>query len=205
MKKRVHSTSYRLLLLIFLCSLSKVILADDTTTQTWEDLAQAPSGWETTPNPYPTTIEITSAAELAWVAKMVNDDEITGDGSKKGFEDVTITLTTDLDLAAHNWIPIGKIYNQYFPPNYPFKGTFDGGNYTISNMKVDTEYQAGLFGNISDAEITNIKFVNVTVNKTKQSNHDGIEVASGIVGVGTKSKINNSAESKKEQSVANQL
>lgn len=191
MKKHEHPTTYRLLLLIFLCSLSKVILADDATTQTWEELAQAPSGWETTPNPYPTAIEITSEAELAWVAKMVNNDEITGDGSKKGFEDVTITLTTDLDLAAHNWIPIGKIYNQYFPPNYPFKGTFDGGNYTISNMKVDTEYQAGLFGNISGATITNIKLENCAVNKTKQREHDGTEVASGLVGVGTKSTIEN--------------
>ena len=192
MKKHVHSTSYRLLLLIFLCSLSKVILADDTPTQTWEELAQAPTGWGTTPDPYPTTIDITSAAELAWVAKMVNDDAITGSDNKKGFEDVTITLTTDLDLKDHNWIPIGKIHNSNpdeYNPNYPFKGTFNGQDHTISNMTVDTEYQAGLFGNINGATITNIKLENSTVNKKKEKDHDGIEAAGSIVGVGTKSKI----------------
>lgn len=66
MKKHLHLTPFRLLITIILCSLSKGILAQDTTTQTWEDLAQEPSGWTTAS----TEINISSEAELAWVAKM---------------------------------------------------------------------------------------------------------------------------------------
>lgn len=67
-------------------------MADDVAPQTtWEDQAEEPSGWTTAS----TTINISSAAELAWVAKMVNDDTDTGNDSKKGFEGVTINLTTD--------------------------------------------------------------------------------------------------------------
>ncbi|MCD8135093.1 MAG: hypothetical protein LUH01_03695 [Parabacteroides gordonii] len=163
MKKSLHLISIRLLITIILCSLSKGVLADDTTPQTWEDLAQAPNGWSIASN----EINISSAAELAWVAKMVNDDTDTGNSGKKGFEGVTINLTADLDLAGCLWIPIGKdnLNDQYIKL---FKGTFDGGSFTISNMTINTVYAAGLFGHIENATIKNVKLTGCYIEKTKR-------------------------------------
>ncbi|MCD8269468.1 MAG: hypothetical protein LUD46_14135 [Parabacteroides sp.] len=45
-------------------------------------MAQAPEGWSTSS----TTIEIASAEELAWVAKMVNEDSETGSNGKKALK-----------------------------------------------------------------------------------------------------------------------
>lgn len=84
------------------------------------------------------TITITNAAELALLAYNVY---INGT-----YRDYTITLSEDLDLSGHYWIPIGTI-------TYPFTGTFNGGGHTISNLEVyvdgsETGNVAGLFGQI---------------------------------------------------------
>lgn len=63
-----------------------------------------PAGWATGN----ATVNISSAAELAWVAQMVNNNEQTGaTASDKWFKNCTLTLTTDIDLAGHEWTPIG--------------------------------------------------------------------------------------------------
>lgn len=166
MKKSLHLISIRLLITIILCSLSKGVSAQDSPTQTWEDLAEAPSGWSTAS----TEINISSAKELAWVAQMVNDDTDTGDGNKKGFEGVTINLTADLDLAGYHWIPIGKdegpLRNQTRAERKPFKGTFNGNDHKIENINVSTTYMAGLFGMIEKAKVSNIKLINCQIEKT---------------------------------------
>ena len=83
MKKNLHLISYRLLITIaFLCFFSKGMRADDTTPDTWENLATPPADWSTSSK----EISISSAAELAWVAKMVNENEDTGDSGKKGLK-----------------------------------------------------------------------------------------------------------------------
>ena len=97
MKKSLHLISIRLLITIILCSLSKGVSAQDSPTETWEDLAEAPKDWNTNSK----EINISSEKELAWVAKMVNNDEDTGESNKKGFEGVTINLKADLNLAGH--------------------------------------------------------------------------------------------------------
>ncbi len=84
------------------------------------------------------TITITNAAELALLAYNVY---INGT-----YRDYTITLSEDLDLSGHYWIPIGTI-------TYPFIGTFNGGGNIISNLDVyvdgsETGNVAGLFGQI---------------------------------------------------------
>ena len=57
-----------------------------------------PAGWATGN----ATVNISSAAELAWVAQMVNNNEQTGaTASDKWFKNCTLTLTTDIDLAGH--------------------------------------------------------------------------------------------------------
>ena len=181
MKKNLHLISYRLLITIaFLCFFSKGMRADDTTPDTWENLASEPANWSTSSK----EISISSAAELAWVAKMVNENEDTGDSGKKGFEGAAITLTQDIDLADHNWIPIGE------KATYPFKGSFNGGNFKIQNIYVSTLDAAGLFGITDHANIKNIQLTDCDINKKVDSNSDDWnDYAGGIVAAGKYSTI----------------
>lgn len=170
MRKHLHQLSSSLLITMLLCLLATGLRAqeqEDTTPKTWEELALQPDGWTTSS----TEISITSAEELAWVAKMVNESQDTGTKGEKGFEGVTITLTTDLDLAGHLWMSIGNDDINYEKAKL-FKGTFDGGNYTISNMTINTDYAAGLFGFIYNATIKNVKLTNCSITKTKVKNND---------------------------------
>lgn len=98
------------------------------------------------------TFEIGSLEELQTFAKMVNE------GSS--FEGKTVTLTSSIDLSSVNsWTPIGT-------KEHPFKGTFDGGNYTVSNLTInnpDLDY-AGLFGNLnSPGVIKNVVIENAAI------------------------------------------
>ena len=86
---------------------------------------------------------VNSAADLQLLASSVN----AGDS----YAGVTVTLTTDIDMGvttvnALTWTPIGT-------SAYPFSGTFDGGNHTISNLYVTIGGPladiAGLFGKIA--------------------------------------------------------
>lgn len=69
------------------------------------------------------TITIASAEELALLAYSIYTNGM--------YRDYTITLSADLDLGGHYWIPIGDART-----NHDFIGTFDGGNHTISNLDV---------------------------------------------------------------------
>lgn len=80
----------------------------------------------------PGVVEITSAPELAWLAQQ-----------NKAFEGYTFKLTADINLNLHEWKPISS--------SYSFKGTFDGQNHTVSNLKCTTSRFAGLFGNLNGA------------------------------------------------------
>ncbi|MBO5762740.1 MAG: hypothetical protein J6R85_02625, partial [Lentisphaeria bacterium] len=73
------------------------------------------------------------------------------------FAGKTIILATDIDLNNEEWTPIGTDAK-------PFSGTFDGGNHTISNLKI-TGYNSnvGLFGFTTDGEIKNFTLTNADV------------------------------------------
>lgn len=85
----------------------------------------------------PGEVEITSAPELAWLAQQNNT-----------FENYTFKLTADIDLNHHEWKPIGS--------SYQFKGTFDGQNHTVSNMKCTTSQYAGLFALLQGATVQGV-------------------------------------------------
>lgn len=73
------------------------------------------------------------------------------------FSSRTIILGNDMDLDSKDWIPIGNgvISNKFF------KGTFDGNNKTISNMKIDSNLKSlGLFGRI-DGSVAVVKDLTV--------------------------------------------
>lgn len=114
------------------------------TSSTWDgSTATQPAGW----TPGNIKLDIASAAELAWVAKTVNDGTVTGSSGETGFEGCKITLTVDIDLDSHNWTPIGNWDES--SPKY-FKGSFDGSYSVIKNLVVeynpDQPLYAGLFG-----------------------------------------------------------
>jgi hypothetical protein len=64
----------------------------------------------------------------------------------------------DIDLLSENWTPIGS-------ETLPFTGEYDGGEYKITNLKIDlTTNNVGLFGITNSATLRNIRLVSGTVN-----------------------------------------
>ena len=98
-------------------------------------------------------VSISTAAGLAWLASLVNG--LNGQ-TADDFSGRTISLTAAIDLAGHDWIPIGQVTKA-------FAGSFDGKSKSISNMSVnlspdesgDAVY-AGLFGVPAQASLQNI-------------------------------------------------
>ncbi len=88
-----------------------------------------------------TTYTVSSAAGLAYIAKLVNTSEST--------TSINILLNADIDLAGKVWTPIGTL-------DHPFTGTFDGNGHTISNMLVVGNTYNGLFGVVKNATIKNV-------------------------------------------------
>ena len=88
--------------------------------------------------------EISSAKQLALLAYYVNSGNTTYNSTKAVY-----ILTSNIDLGSKLWTPIGTATN-------PFKASFIGVGYTISNVRVNdltvvsgTNNGAGLFGNVS--------------------------------------------------------
>jgi len=124
-----------------------------------------------------TTYTITSAAELAWVAKESYEDN--------PFDDYTIKLSKSIDLSGHLWVPIGN-------DTTPFMGIFDGGSYTVSNMTIgsnvspETGYSCqGLFAYAYDATLKNVCLANVSVFGSN------VYACGGLVGSAHSSTITN--------------
>ena len=104
---------------------------------------------------------VTKASELAWVAQQVNE-------AGKTFENETVYLAADIDLAGQVWTPIGA-------GETAFKGTFEvlpntsllaksvTEYYAIYGLNVDyTEGPAGLFGWLNGT-VMNVTLVNPQV------------------------------------------
>ena len=102
-----------------------------------------PDGEGTKESPY----QISTADELFWFASLVN-------GTLEGVEQNTAAcavLTANIDLSGQTWTPIGTSTSNYF------KGTFDGGGHTISNLTINTDASyVGLFGATSGATLKNV-------------------------------------------------
>ncbi len=110
--------------------------------------------------------QIRSGAELAWFAEYVNN---LGEADS-GLVDVDAVLTADIDLGNNPWTPIGLI--TYVVDAYA--GTFDGGNHTVSGLKIDTSAaNYGLFAIVNTGTVKNLK-----VEGSVNSNN----VAGGIIG-----------------------
>lgn len=86
---------------------------------------------------------VASAKELTGFAQSVN--------SGNDYAGRTITLAGDIDLSDVAWQSIGS-------EAAPFKGTFDGNGFTISNITISTAgaSYSGLFGYISHGTVENL-------------------------------------------------
>ncbi len=125
-------------------------------TDTWD--GSADTSWYSASE---ASFTINTAKELAGLAQIVN-------GGTDTFAGDIITLTNNLNLASIEWTPIGTDAN-------PFLGTFDGGNHSVSNMKINkpAAKYIGLFGKAADtsagyypdngATLKNISVLNVDV------------------------------------------
>jgi hypothetical protein len=138
----------------------------------WADVAD--TSWY---SPGKTEFEIRDAKELAGLAKIVNEMTDTFGGK-------TIRLVSDIDLAGREWTPIGNDDYDY----YSFRGTFDGGKHTISNMTVDIEsstsgVHAGLFGYNNGGTIKDVILSDFSVSSSSSSSsYYSYSSAGGLVG-----------------------
>ena len=160
-------------------------ITDYLTHSPWEDAAateikNAGGGDGSIGNP----ILIKDAAELAYLAKQVNDgnDLTIGNGGgtttienkNSGFSGKYFALSADIKLDGGEWTPIGT-------GSRVFCGHFDGKGHTVEGLTVTGIIPyAGLFGNVADGTICNL---GVSLHE------DGIKVnsstpvsAGGIVG-----------------------
>lgn len=114
-----------------------------------------------------TTYELSTAADLAGLAQLVNAGE--------SFTNKTIALKNNIVLdKTSNWIPIGTMDNK-------FTGTFDGNGKTVSNLMFDQSMAtdavfAGLFGVVDGATIKNLT---VEGNITAHTNTAGASYSCG--------------------------
>ena len=150
---------------------AKMSGADDVNPVVWRDLGGVAiadllgEGTETSP------YLISNKKELLWFQAKV--DEQAADGSTQ-FAGKYFKLTADIDLAGEDWNPIGSMSGDHGS----FKGVFDGGDHTISNLKVEQAGNGiGLFARTAgNAVIKNLKLNNVSVKSTDNSNYAGAVV-----------------------------
>lgn len=178
--------------LVLIASFMIINLFTATTTlsnieSAWDGVEIATSfsgGNGTKDNPY----QISNGSELAYLKQVVENNEISD------LKDKYFILTTDIDLGGNNWQGIGTVINDEIKP---FTGHLDGQGYSIKNFRIetptvidDTDYYA-FFNLISNAEIKNINFYNITIKTNNTNNPSNIGLVAGsITG---KSNINNIA------------
>ena len=137
-------------LLMALVMLPLVVWGQTTfPTDSWLDYAD--TDWYTN-NTSATSYTITTAAQLAGMAKLAIWDQYRGCVT---FDGKTITLDVEggeLDLSAHEWFPIGRKSSYDGKSVEAFKGTFDGKGCKIKGLYIDEAGDNascfGLFGHL---------------------------------------------------------
>ena len=115
-----------------------------------DESVTAPDGYsETVGTNGKKVVTISSAAAFAWFAHEVYAD------SDHDLDGATVTLTTDIDLDNHMWIPIGQTArNTALAGLIRFSGTFDGGEHTVKNF--NTEKYVSSLHHIADSEVDGV-------------------------------------------------
>lgn len=126
------------------------------------------------------TVFISSAAELAYYAYLVNNGSNTPTGIYYG--SITVELQADIDLSAHYWQPIAY----YDDTRIHFDGTFHGNNHVISGLTIEsyTLYSSGLFGVVQQSSGAGHEICDVILKDCKVSGKSNQLSASygGLIG-----------------------
>ena len=164
MKKRIGSVLLALALCLSL--LPATALAEDSA---WDgNIATAFAGGRGTENdPY----QIADGAQLAYLASEVNKGQ--------PYENSYFVLTADIDLANHDWTPIGNSFSDALfggTDYHLFAGNLDGKGHTISNISMGAESSPlesdvfGLFG-ATGGKLSNVNLDGVTIYGTAKNDN----------------------------------
>ena len=181
MKKRIGS----LLLILALCFtlLPTAVMAEES-VDAWDgSVAESfAGGTGTEEDPY----QIANGAQLAYLAQFVNSD------SNNDCAGECFVLTADIDLANHDWTPIGNSFADvlFDGPDYRlFAGNLDGKGHTISNISIGTEstpLESDVFGffGATEGKISNLNLDTVSIHGIAKVASIGAVVgfAGGLVG-----------------------
>ena len=119
MKKKLLSLLLALCLVMALVPMTA--FAEGTSVDNWDGTAD--TSWYTSA-PDASEYHITTAEQLAGMAKLVNEDTT-------NFINTTVYLDNDLDLSGHEWVSIGDGANTN---HGSFQGIFNGQNHVIYNL-----------------------------------------------------------------------
>ncbi len=179
MKKHISKAKALLSIVLVLCLVAVMlptgiftVFAAERATSTWGGAGDVATsfggGTGKQDNPY----LITNAAQLALLAKNVNEGVST-------YKNEHIKLTVDIDLAGKAWTPIGGGTTKK-----TFYGSFDGDGHTIKNLSVtgtgsESNISFGFFGLIANATIKNLHLVDASVTASDADNNFSV---GGLVG-----------------------
>ena len=146
MKRRILSIITALALCLSL--LPGTVLATEVPVDgNWTDgLTEAPEGWSESEDG--NTITVTTPEALAWLAVIVNDENIAAFEDNPTFGK-TVVLGADLDLGGKHWTPIGNGPFGKHTVN-AFVGNFDGNGHTISHLTINDSSGRGSIGLFGD-------------------------------------------------------
>jgi len=146
-KTRNRLISVGIALLLIIAAVLFIIPQKTAGAETWiESAAEFAAGNGSQGAPY----QISTAGELANLAKMVNDG--------KTDENTYFELTADIDLGGKEWTPIGTKDSQ-------FAGKFSGNGKTIRNLTVGGGDNRGLFA-YSSGEIKDVYLEKIDITTT---------------------------------------
>ena len=159
MKKKLLSLLLALCLVMALVPMTA--FAEGTSVDNWDGTAD--TSWYTSA-PDASEYHITTAEQLAGMAKLVNEDTT-------NFINTTVYLDNDLDLSGHEWVSIGDGANTN---HGSFQGIFNGQNHVIYNLysheglgngnnNDNNLYRNGLFGSIYKATVKNLGIENADI------------------------------------------
>ena len=156
----------RIIVFLSFCLLLNAVVSDAQSVSTWDgSAAEWTHGSGTQADPY----LIESAANLAWIAEMVN-------GGVSTYANTYFKLTTDLNMNNVAWVPIGNSTTNLF------RGKFDGDNHFIDKISITGNYTyKGLFGITGNG----FRCENLGVNTTISSSTGGGGVVGQINGSNT--------------------
>ena len=180
MKKSKKLFALLLSCIMVIAMMPAAVFAEDSTAEgeCSEEAGKVVDTWDGTAdiswyigNESNTKYHITTAEQLAGLAKLVNTDPGT-----TNFAGKTFYLKNDLDLSGHEWISIGTVLGGDCP-EYSFCGVFDGQGHVISNLYSHESYIEGaegadeshnllrnaLFGSVYNGEVKNLGVANAEI------------------------------------------